>query len=46
MKITVFDGYRAGMADIAEQLNDMLADLEDIRDEAQDQLDEKEDADD
>ncbi len=42
MKITIPTGYRADMADIAEGLNDLMADLEDIRDEAQELLDEKE----
>ena len=42
MKITIPTGYRVDMADIAEGLNDLMADLEDIRDEAQELLDEKE----
>ena len=42
MKITIPTGYRADMADLAEGINDLLADLEDVRDEAQDLLDEKE----
>ena len=42
MKITIPTGYRAEMADLAEGINDLLADLEDVRDEAQDLLDEKE----
>ena len=41
MKITIATGYRADMADLAEGLNDLLADLEDVRDEAQELLDEK-----
>ena len=41
MKITIPTGYRADMADLAEGLNDLMADLEDIRDEAQELLDEK-----
>ncbi len=41
MKITIPTGYRADMADLAEGLNDLLADLEDVRDEAQELLDEK-----
>lgn len=45
MKITIPTGYRADMADIAEGLNDLMADLEDVRDEAQELLDEKENAD-
>ena len=35
MKITVETGYRAGMAELAEGLGDLMADLEDVRDEAQ-----------
>ncbi len=42
MKITIPTGYRADMADLAEGLNDLMADLEDIRDEAQEQLEGKE----
>ncbi len=45
MKIKIPTGYRADMADIAEGLNDLMADLEDIRDEAQELLEEKENAD-
>ena len=45
MKIKIPTGYRADMADIAEGLNNLMADLEDIRDEAQELLDEKENAD-
>lgn len=45
MKITISTGYRADMVDIAEGLNDLMADLEDIRDEAQELLDEIENAD-
>ena len=36
MKTTIPTGYRADLADIAEGLNDLMADLEDVRDEAQD----------
>ena len=42
MKITIPNGYRADMADLAEGLNDLMADLEDVRDEAQELLDGKE----
>ena len=42
MKITIPTGYRADMADLAEGLNELMADLEDIRDEAQELLDGKE----
>jgi phage-related protein len=44
MKITIPTGDRADMADIAEGLGDLMADLENIRDEAQELLDEKENA--
>ena len=42
MKINIPTGYRADLADLGEGLNDLMADLEDIRDEAQELLDEKE----
>ena len=42
MKTTIAAGYLAGMADIADGLNELLADLEDVRDDAQELLDEKE----
>ena len=38
MKITIKTGYRADMADILEGLNELMADLEDVRDEAQEQM--------
>ncbi len=41
MKITIKTGYQADLADIAEGLNDLMADLEDIRDEAQEQADDQ-----
>ena len=41
MKITIQTGYRADLADLAEGLNDLMADLEDIRDEVQDKLEER-----
>ena len=41
MKIRIQTGYRADMADLAEGLNDLMADLEDIRDEVQDKLEER-----
>ena len=44
MKISVQTGYRADLADLAEGLNDLMADLEDIRDEVQDRVDERENA--
>ena len=42
MKISIPAGYRADLADLAEGLNDLMADLEDIRDVVQEQADEKE----
>ena len=41
MKITIQTGYLADLADLAEGLNDLMADLEDIRDEVQDKLEER-----
>ena len=41
MKINIPTGYRADLADLTEELNNMMADLEDIRDEVQDRLDEQ-----
>ena len=38
MKITAETGYRAGMAELADGLGDLMADLEDVRDEAQEAL--------
>lgn len=34
MKITIQTGYRADLADLAEGLNDLMADLEDTREDA------------
>ncbi len=41
MKINIPTGYRADLADLTEELNNLMADLEDIRDEVQDRLDEQ-----
>ena len=41
MKITIEIGYHAELANLAEGLNDLMADLEDIRDEVQDKLEER-----
>ena len=41
MKINIPTGYRADLADHTEELNNLMADLEDIRDEVQDRLDEQ-----
>ena len=44
MKIIIKTGYRGELADLAEGLNELMADLEDVRDEVQDQLDEQDSA--
>ena len=44
MKVVIETGYRAEVAGMAEELNELMADLEDIRDEVQDQADEEESA--
>ena len=41
MKINIPTGYRADLADLTEELNNLMADLEDIRDEVQDRSDEQ-----
>ena len=41
MKINIPTGYRADLADLTEELNNLMADLEDIRDEVQDKLEER-----
>ena len=38
MKIRIQTGYRADMADLAEGLNDLMADLEDVREDALEHL--------
>lgn len=38
MKIRIQTGYRADLADLAEGLGDLMADLEDIREDALEQL--------
>ncbi|MBR3015607.1 MAG: hypothetical protein IKH57_00740 [Clostridia bacterium] len=44
MKIIIETGCRAELAGLAEGLNELMADLEDIRDEVQDQVDEQDSA--
>lgn len=42
MKTTIPTGYRADLMDLCEALSELMADLEDVRDEAQEMLDDQE----
>ncbi len=42
MKNTIAPGYRADLAELLEGLGGLMADLEDVRDEAQELLDQEE----